>query len=88
MLYTKDNTLLVQPIFKENIFCKICDISKSKPLKFSKLKHILEEKSLFYGVIVRTYWMTLVAETIGQERVSYISATNLKSTMESFYSQK
>ena len=24
------------------------------------LKHILEEKVLFYGVIVRTYWMTLV----------------------------
>ena len=24
------------------------------------LKHILENKVLFYGVIVRTYWMTLV----------------------------
>ena len=23
-------------------------------------KHILEEKDLFYGVIVRTFWMTLV----------------------------
>ena len=24
------------------------------------MKHILEEKVLFYGVIVRTFWMTLV----------------------------
>ena len=24
------------------------------------MKHILEKKFVFYGVIVRTYWMTLV----------------------------
>ena len=27
ILYTKDNTLLVQPILKENISHKICDVS-------------------------------------------------------------
>ena len=26
------------------------------------MKHILEKKVLFYGVIVRTFWMTLVFE--------------------------
>ena len=33
------------------------------------MKHIIEEKVLFYGVIVRTFWMTLVQfKTIKHEQ--------------------
>ena len=33
------------------------------------MKHILEEKVLFYRVIVRTFWMTLVSGGTGKIKI-------------------